>query len=107
MTEITKADMTYRDGQGEEWINAEAIAELWNKRAQDEYHSKGRYSRWSARNRAKTSGDLQVLETVKGNLYNKREAETIPLAPHPKARPDLVEDNQKRGFRKKPISEQK
>jgi len=107
MTEITKADMIYTDEQGQEWINSEAVADLWNKRAKEEYTKQGRYTRWSARNRVETSGDLRTVKTVKGTLYNKKDTETVKLSPRQVARPDIVQRNKERGFEnKKPISEQ-
>jgi hypothetical protein len=97
---ITKADMIYKDEKGEEWITAEAIANLWNKRAAKEFKREARYTRWAARNRVESSGDLPFLDTEHGRLYNKRVAETVKLRPRSKPRPDVL-NRRDTAFKKK------
>ena len=96
---MKKSDMVYIDDQNEAWITAEAVANLWNKRAQDEFHRIGRYTRWAARNRVESSDDLPHIDNEHGRLYSKKAAETVKLRPRSKPRPP--ETRSKNAFKKK------
>jgi hypothetical protein len=103
---MKKSDMVYIDNEGQAWITAEAVANLWNKRAQDEFHREGRYTRWAARNRVEGGkGDLPYRDDDEhGRLYSKSAAETVKLRPRSKPRPASTRSTN--AFKRKAISEQ-
>jgi hypothetical protein len=90
---MKKADMVYIDDQGQEWITGEAVANLWNKRTVDEFNREGRYTRWAARNRVVSSGDLPYIDLEHGRMYSKSAAELVKLRPRSKPRPDVTQRN--------------
>ena len=90
---MKKADMVYIDENGDAWITAEGVANLWNERTREEFKREGRYSRWAARNRVTSSGDLSYTDNENGRLYNKKDAETVKLRPRSKPRTDVTERN--------------
>ncbi len=91
---MKKADMVYIDENGEAWLTAEGIANLWNKRTQQEFNREGHYTRWAARNRVASSGDLPYMDDKNhGRVYSKKAAETIKLRPRSQPRPDVAERN--------------
>lgn len=90
---MKKSDMVYIDEQGQEWITAEAIANLWNKRTRNEFNREGRYTRWAARNRVTSSGDLPYIDNEHGRLYSKKAAEVVKLRPRSQPRADVAERN--------------
>ncbi len=101
---MKKSEMVYIDNNGQEWITGEAVANLWNKRTTDEFHREGRYTRWAARNRVVSSGDLPYIDLEHGRMYSKSAAESVRLRPRSKARLDVTKRNSEgKPFTKKTV----
>ena len=103
---IDEVEDLYIDPQGKRWIIAEAVARIWNYRADVEYGVPfTNYSRMSVRsrradirerygegrdnNRDQEEYTLPSIRIASRHLYGEEEAWTIVLSPRNNARPDM------------------